>query len=104
MPSSEIFVNPEGIRDCANQLEMKASEIENTLGQLTTKIGSTQSIFESNSATDMRDRYEELKPELDKFYSYLRKVAAYLKQNVAEPAEVLDRVAQQNVANIKKPQ
>lgn len=52
----------------------------------------------------MRDRYEELKPELEKFYSYLRKVAAYLKQNVAEPAEVLDRVAQQNVANIKKPQ
>ena len=69
MASSEIFVNPEGIRGCANQLESKASDIENTLGQLTAKMGSTQAIFESNSATDMRDRFEELKPELEKFYS-----------------------------------
>lgn len=52
----------------------------------------------------MRDKFNELKPELEKFDSYLRKIANYLNQNVAEPTEVTDQVASQNVANIKKPQ
>ena len=51
----------------------------------------------------MRDKFTELKPQFEKFTAYVKKVATYLIQNVAEPAEVTDQVASQNVANIKKP-
>jgi energy-converting hydrogenase Eha subunit F len=53
---------------------------------------------------EMRDKFANLEPELGKFTAYLRKVAAYLTQNVADTAEVVDQIAAQNVASIRKPQ
>lgn len=104
MASSAIFVNPDEIRGCADRLTTVADQIKGTLDDLVIKIASTETNYQAQSATDMRDKFNELKPELEKFDSYLRKISTYLKQNVAEPAEVTDQVASQNVANIKKPQ
>ena len=47
---------------------------------------------------------EKIKAELEKYEAYLLKVANYLEQNVAEPMEIVEQVAIQNVAAIKKPQ
>ena len=77
--------------------------MKDTLDNLVIKMESTEATYQAQSATDMRDKFNELKPELEKFTAYLRKVSAYLIQNVAEPAEVVDQVASQNVASIKKP-
>ena len=104
MANSEMFVNPEEIRVCANRLKQYAEDMNNTLEDFRRKEKSTEEIYECNSATDMRDKFATLEPELEKFTAYLRKVAAYLTQNVAEPAEVVDQIAAQNVASIRKPQ
>lgn len=103
MANKEIFVNPAEIKNCANKLNGFADNMKETLDNLVIKIQSTESIYQAQSATDMRDKFNELKPELEKFTAYIRKVAAYLTQNVADPAEVTDQVAAQNVASIKKP-
>ncbi|MBE6877105.1 MAG: hypothetical protein E7496_10400 [Ruminococcus sp.] len=104
MAASEIFVNPAEIRNCSNRLVTTADQIKGTLDDLVIKMESTEATYQAQSATDMRDKFNELKPEFEKFDSYLRKIATYLTQNVAEPTEVTDQVASQNVASIKKPQ
>ena len=104
MPRSrELFVNPEMIRSHAAQIRQISGMIKDNLSQVSAKIKSTESIYVAESATEMREKFDTLKPELDKFESYLLKVANYLEQNVAEPAEIVDRVAAQNVASIRKP-
>lgn len=104
MPNRELFVNPEEIKGCANRLIQYAEEMNNTLNEFRDKVRSTEEVYQAYSASEMRDKFSTLEPELEKFTAYVRKVAAYLNQNVAEPADVVDRVAAQNVANIKKPQ
>lgn len=104
MASSEIFVNPGEIRNCSSKLTNTANQIKSTMDDLVIKIASTETNYQAQSASDMRDKFNELRPELERFDSYLRKIATYLTQNVAEPAEVTDQVASQNVASIKKPQ
>lgn len=103
MANKEIFVNPTEIRNCSNKLNGYADEMKDTLDNLIIKMDATESTYQAQSAIDMRDKFNELRPELEKFTAYLRKVAAYLTQNVADPAEVTDQVASQNVASIKKP-
>lgn len=98
-----IFVNPEQIRNCSSKVNGIAGEMESTLADLVAKMASTENIYQAQSATDMRDKFEQLRPELEKFTAYLKKVSTYLVQNVAEPAEITDQVASQNVATIKKP-
>lgn len=104
MANREMFVNPEGIRSCADSLRQYADQMNCTLDDFRSKIRSTEAIFESDSADAMREKFRTMEPELEKFTAYVRKVAAYLNQNVADPAEVVDQVASQNVASIKKPQ
>lgn len=104
MANRELFVKPEEIRLCANRLRQYAEDMNNTMNDFRSKVRSTESIYESNSAADMREKFALLEPELEKFTAYLRKVSAYLTQNVADPADVVDQVASQNVASIKKPQ
>ena len=104
MANKEIFVNPAEIRNCSTKLSGFADQMKDTLDDLVVKIESTEAIYQAQSATDMRDKFNQLKPELEKFTAYIRKVANYLTQNVAEPAEVTDQVASQNVASIRKPQ
>lgn len=102
--ASEIFVNPQEIRNCVVKINSYADNMEDQLNDLIAKIESTASTYQADSANDMRDKFNELKPEITKFTAYLRKVANYLNQNVAEPAEITDAVAQQNVASIHRPQ
>ena len=104
MANREIFVDPEGIRSCSDSLRQYADQMNCTLDDFRTKMKSTEAIFESDSAEAMRDKFRTLEPELEKFTAYIRKVAAYLNQNVADTAEVVDQIAAQNVASIKKPQ
>lgn len=104
MANKEIFVNPAEIRNCSSKLNGFADQMEGTFNELIIKIEGTESTYQAQSATDMRDKFNQLKPELEKFTAYIRKVANYLTQNVAEPAEVTDQVASQNVASIRKPQ
>ena len=104
MANRELFVNPEGIRICAGRLKQYAEEMNMTLDDFRIKVRSTEEFFQSNSAMEMREKFAGLEGELEKFTSYLRKVSAYLTQNVADPADVVDQVASQNVASIKKPQ
>lgn len=104
MANRELFVDPEEIKICAERLRQYAGDINNTLENFRAKIKSTESFYESNSASEMREKFTTLEPELEKFTAYIRKVAAYLTQNVAEPADVVDQVASRNVANIRKPQ
>lgn len=104
MANRELFVDPESIRVCADRLKQYAEEMNNTLDDFRRKVKGTEEFYESNSAIDMRDKFTTLEPELEKFTAYIRKVAAYLTQNVADPAEVVDQIAAQNVATIRKPQ
>lgn len=103
MPNVELFVNPEEIRVCAGKLRQYAEQMNNTLGNFRVKMRSTEDFYEAESAFEMREKFTSLEPELEKFTAYIRKVAAYLEQNVADPAEVVDQVASHNVANIRKP-
>jgi uncharacterized protein YukE len=101
--SKELFVNPEAIKSCSNQITGISEKMKDTLDNIVVKMASTEQYYQAQSATEMRDKFNELKPEFEKFTNYLKKVAAYLIQNVAEPAEVVDQTAVQNVASIKKP-
>jgi uncharacterized protein YukE len=99
----ELFINPEQIRECARRITVYSSEMQNTLNDIDAKIQSTEAIFVAESATALREQFQQMKSYFEKFDSYLNKVASYLNVNVADPAEITDRVAQQNVAAIKKP-
>lgn len=103
MANMTIFVNPAEIEECATRMESISNRMKDTLDDLVVQIESTQSIYEADSATEMREKFNVLKPELEKFSDYLKKVANYLKQNVVETAKITDEVAISNVANIRKP-
>ncbi len=102
--SKQLFANSEMIRDCAQQIREIAGQMKNNLEDVASKIKSTENTFIAESADEMRDKFEALKPELEKYEAYLVKVANYLEQNIADPVEIVERVASQNVAAIKKPQ
>lgn len=101
--NKELFVNPQEIKNCSNQINSISAQMKETLDDLVVKMASTEQYYQAQSATEMREKFNELKPEFEKFTNYLKKVATYLVQNVAEPAEVVDQMAVQNVASIKKP-
>ena len=88
----------------AQQIKSDAARIGGNLNQISGEIDSTESIFVSQSATEMRDKFKSMKEHMDRFQSYLEKVATYLVQNVAETAEAVESVASANVASIRKPQ
>ena len=103
MANKELFVNPQEIKLCAEKLKLYAEEMNITMNDFRRKIKSTESIYMAKSAMEMRDKFAGMEAELEKFTAYIRKVSAYLNQNVAEPAEVVEQIATQKVANIKKP-
>ena len=103
MPNNELFVNPEEIRICANRLRLYAEEMKNTLDGFRMKIKSTAPFYESKSATEMRNKFTALEPELEKFTAYIKKVSAYLDQNVADPSDTIEQINSQNIAKIRKP-
>ena len=103
MANTELFINPESVRSLADSFNTIASRISDTLNSVATEINNTESIYQAQSASDMRDRFNEIRSTIDKYAEYLKKVATYLVQNVADPADVVDQVASQNVAAIKKP-
>ena len=102
--AKELFINPEAVRALASQFQTIASRMNNTLTSVSTEMQNTQYFYEAQSATDMRDGFTEVKSRIDTFVNYLNKVATYLVQNVADPADIVDQVASSNVAAIKKPQ
>lgn len=102
--TQQLFVNPEMIRALAQQIRQISGQIKQNINDVALKIKSTENIYIANSATEMRDKFEALKPELEKYEAYLLKVANYLEQNIADPLEIVERVASQNVASIQKPQ
>ncbi|MBP0970652.1 MAG: hypothetical protein J5753_01300 [Oscillospiraceae bacterium] len=105
MPNNQqLFANPDMIRALAQQIRTLSGQIKQNINDVALKIKSTESIYVANSATEMRDKFEALKPELEKYEAYLLKVANYLEQNIADPLEIVERVASQNVASISKPQ
>ena len=104
MPNNELFVNPEAVRTTANNLNVLATKMRATLGSISLEIKSTEPIFQSASADELRSSFERIKPKLDRYYDYLNKVAAYLIMNVADPVETLEKVSLSNVVSIRKPQ
>lgn len=104
MATQELFINPEAVRALAQQFQTISSRMNTTLNNISTEIDNTENTFQSQAATDMRDKFIEVKNSIETFVNYLNKVATYLVQNVADPADVVDQVASSNVAAIKKPQ
>lgn len=100
----ELFINPQAVRALAGQFQTLSTRMINTLTSVSNEIQNTETTYQAQSATDMRDKFNEVKAKLDQFYVYLERVATYLIQNVADPADVVDQVASSNVASIKKPQ
>lgn len=103
MANKELFINPEAVRSLAESFNNIATRISETLNSVSSEVQNTESLYQAQSATDMRDKFNEIKSVIDKYAAYLRKVATYLTQNVADPADVVDSIASQNVAAIKKP-
>ena len=101
---TELFINPEAVRSLAAQFNQIASRMDGTLNSISAEIQNTEPYYQSQSASDMRDKFNEVRNVIDTFVNYLNKVATYLVQNVADPAEIVDQVASNNVAAIKKPQ
>lgn len=101
--SRELFVNPEQIKACANRINALSNRMNNTLRELIARMKSTEAIYQAQSATAMREKFEETKPILDEFDDYLRTIAAFLINNVADTATVVDQAAVQRVAAIHKP-
>lgn len=103
MANAELFINPEVVRTLASQFQNISQRMSATLTSVASEIHNTESTYQAQSATDMRENFNEVKAKLDQFYSYLQKVATYLIQNVADPADIVDQVAASNAASIKKP-
>ena len=103
MAGSEIFVDPNEVKNCASKIKGYAGDIKECLNEAAGKMRSTEQNFQSQAASDMRDKFEAMKADFDKFENYLNKVASYLTQNVAEPVTAINAAAVKNVASIKKP-
>lgn len=103
MPNrQELFVNPEALRSYASEIRRLADILADILEQMANLVRNTETIFESESATQLREKFAQLYETMKLFWAYLLKVANYLEQNVAEPAEIVERVSSQNIAAIKK--
>lgn len=102
--SSQIFVNPEGVKESANKIKDYAGSIKSTLEEISTAIQGTESNYESEAANNMRSQFKQLHTTIEAFESYLKKVASYLEVNVADPTSSVIAANVQNVANIRKPQ
>ncbi|MDE5618930.1 MAG: WXG100 family type VII secretion target [Ruminococcus sp.] len=102
--ASTIFVNPEGIKDNANTIRTYSAQIGEIIAEISTTIAGTESNYQSQAASDMREKFNSMKPSLDKFEAYLNKVATYLVQNVADTTSAVNNANVQNVASIRKPQ
>ncbi|MCM1506001.1 MAG: WXG100 family type VII secretion target [Ruminococcus flavefaciens] len=101
---SSIFVNPTGVKECAEQIKSYAAKINDVLNEVSSLMSGTAVNYQSQAAEDMREKFASMKPDMDKFQAYLNKVAAYLNQNVADPTSTVSSTNVQNVANINKPQ
>ncbi len=102
--SEIIFVDPEGIRENAGQIEGYANNIMDALNKISEAIKSTEDNYQSKAADEMREQFCQLKPTIEKFEAYLKKVVSYLRLNVAEPTSSVMATNVQNITNIRKPQ
>ena len=100
---SKIFVDPQGVKDCSGRIKSIANEMMECLNETKAKMISTETNFQSQAATDMRDKFSEMQGDFQKFEAYLNKIAAYLDQNVADPVAAVNAAAVKNVASIRKP-
>lgn len=103
MAGSKIFVDPNEVKSCSDRISKIAGDIKETLNEAAGKMSSTEQNFQSQAAIDMRDKFNSMKGDFDKFEAYLNKIASYLKQNVADPVTAINAAAVKNVASIKKP-
>ena len=99
-----IFVNTEGVKSNAGKIRTYAGNIKEILEEISTTIASTESNYQSEAAEDMREQFRQLKPAIDRFESYLNKVATYLEMNVADTTTSVMATNVQNITNIRKPE
>ena len=101
--AGKIFVDPEQVRTYAGQIRALATDMDTYLKQASGKMQSTETNYQSEAATRMRENFAAMQVDFQRFVSYLGKIASYLEQNVAEPVQTLNNAHIQEVANIRKP-
>ncbi len=99
--TQNIFVNSDEIRNNASKIEKYNNEMNDCLNDFKVIMGQVDGCWESQGSVELRQNFDALKPDFDKFYTYLTKVVKYLNQNVAADAETLDATIKSNAVALQ---
>ncbi len=99
--TQNIFVNSDEIKNNASKIEKYNNEINDCLNDFKVIMGQVDGCWESQGSVELKQKFDTLKPDFDKFYSYLNKVVKFLNQNVAADAETLDSTIKNNAVALQ---
>lgn len=102
MESTEkIFINPQGIRECSQEIKLQNAVMKNVLNNFTKEIHKLDLNWDALGANEMVESFETLRPSFDGYDNYLKKVTNFLDQNVAESVEALDEAIQGSASQLR---
>ncbi len=99
--TQNIFVNSDEIRSNASKVDKYNKDINDCLDEFKKIMGLVDGAWESQGSIELKQKFDTLKPDFDKFYSYLNKVVKFLNQNVAAEAENLDATIKSNAVALQ---
>ena len=99
--TQNIFLNSDEIRNNASRIEKYNNDINDCLNDFKLIMGQIDGVWESQGSSELRHKFDELKPDFDKFYSYMNRVVKFLNQNVATDAETLDAAIRSNAVSLQ---
>ncbi len=97
-----ITGGPDVLEQAAKKVTAVANDFLNDcLNDFKVIMGQVDGCWESQGSVELKQKFDTLKPDFDKFYSYLNKVVKFLNQNVAADAETLDSTIKNNAVALQ---
>lgn len=79
--------NFEGMRDTAARIREIVEKMHGTLDEASTDIHQTTDTWQSGAADHLRDKYKDLTPKFDDFYTAITNYADFLEKTAAHYEE-----------------
>lgn len=89
------------VKDCANTIDTLNNQLRQYLTNFETAMNSTTG-YVSESATELMNEFDALKPKFETHFNIIKARADYLKVQVAERHETVVAAQKQTVSGLKQ--
>ncbi len=90
----DISISYEGLKNSATEMTNKVEIMKSALSKATTIMGRTEQSFKSESAENLREKYNTLYAKFGDFYDAITKYATFLNTTAGKYAEADKKIAQ----------